>query len=84
VQRRHEGSVEPQSKCSFSSLIRYGSLNVSSINAFLGCWHNDTAVIVAEDLSFQEMECFEHLARQQEGPCISLPKLERLSSESKQ
>ena len=75
---------EAQSRCSFPSLIRYGSLKVSSINAFLGCWNRDTGMIVAEELSLREWECFEHLARQREGNRISLPKLEQPSSGSKQ
>jgi hypothetical protein len=41
-------------------------------------------MIAAEELSFREWECFEHLARQREGNRISLPKLEQPSSGSKQ
>ena len=73
-----------RSRCSFSTLIRYGRLKVSSINAFLGCWNSGTGMIVAEELSFREWECFEHRARKREGNHISLPKLERPSSGSKQ
>ena len=41
-------------------------------------------MIVAEELSFREWECFKHLAHKWEGPCISLRRLERPSRESKQ
>ena len=48
-----------QSRCSFSILIRYGSLKVSSINAFLDCW-NRSGMIVAEELLSREWKCFLH------------------------
>ena len=73
-----------RSRCSFSTLIRYGSLKVGSINAFLDSETSRTGMIVAEELSFREWKCFEHLARKREGNRISLPKLERPSSGSKQ
>jgi hypothetical protein len=67
------------SRCSFSTLIRYGSSKVSSINAFLGCGpvDSDTGMIVAEELSFRERECFKHLAPQREENRISLLNLGR-------
>ena len=59
-------------------------MKVSSINAFLDGETSQTGMIVAEELSFREWKCFEHLARKREGNRISLPKLERPSSGSKQ
>ena len=37
---KDRAAVEARSRCGFSIMIpiRYGSLKVSSINAFLGCW----------------------------------------------
>ena len=64
-----------QSRCSFSILIRYGSLKVSSINAFLDCW-NRTGMIVTEELLSREWKChgFSHLARRKrEETRIFLP-----------
>ena len=64
-----------QSRCSFSILIRYGSLKVSSINAFLDCW-NRSGMIVAEELLSREWKChgFSHLARRKrEETRIFLP-----------
>ncbi len=73
-----------RSRHSLSILIRYGSLKVSSIDAFLGCW-NSTGMIVSEELLSQERKCFEQLTwRTRQGNHISLPKLERPSSESRQ
>jgi len=79
-----------QSRCSFSTLIRYGSLKVGStrinLNAFLDCQclSSNTGMIGAEELSFREWKCFEHLAHQREGNRISSPKLDRASSGNKQ
>jgi hypothetical protein len=68
-----------QSRCSFSILIRYGSLKVRSINAFLDCW-NRTGMIVTEELLSREWKRFLHLARRKrEENRISLPRLERPS-----
>jgi hypothetical protein len=46
-----------RSGCSFqvSTLIRSGSLKVGSINTFLGCWHTNTEMIVADGLL---LECW--------------------------
>jgi hypothetical protein len=65
-------AVMAQSRCNFSIFMRYGSLKVCSINAFLS-----VGLIGAEELSFRGWNCFEHLesasARRREPRDYGLP-----------
>ena len=63
-----------RSRCSFSILIRYGSFEGCCDQRIPGLLDNDIGMIVADELSFREWKCFEHLTRQRVGSHLSWPK----------
>ena len=63
------------SRCSFSEsiLICYGSFEGCCDQRIPGLLDNDIGMIVADELSFREWKCFEHLTRQRVGSHLSWP-----------
>ena len=68
-----------QSRCSFPSLIRYGSLRLVRYGSLRSAFLASTGMIATEDILWLGMECFKRLAREQEETSISVrPLLERV------